>query len=126
MSESGPQPGEHVHEAITHSHPHFHVTHNYFERAGAFEHLGYQHEHSHDHAEVTHSHYPHQDFESEHRGEAHEHAHPAKRDVTTPAEEPDQEPAPTATAKKSAKKVPRWNLKLRRRQPRRLRQRRRP
>ena len=54
---------------------HLHVTHNYNEMAGAFEHLSSQHEHEHDHTQVTHAHWPHDDFAREHQGEAHDHDH---------------------------------------------------
>jgi hypothetical protein len=77
VTEVQPQWSEHTHEDVTHEHEHYHVTHNYFERAGAFEHLGYQHLHRHEHGSEQHSHYPHQDFGAEHAGEAHEHQHPA-------------------------------------------------
>jgi hypothetical protein len=66
---------EHVHEAIVHSHPHYHVTHNYNERVGGFDHLSSYHEHEHDHAEMRHSHYPHRNFDVEHSSEAHVHDH---------------------------------------------------
>lgn len=66
---------EHDHEAIVHAHRHPHVTHNWSDRAGGFEHLSAEHEHAHDHSPVHHAHYPHEDFEREHRGEAHVHDH---------------------------------------------------
>ena len=66
---------EHQHEAVGHQHPHYHLTHNFIERVGGFEHLGYQHTHEHAHAAESHSHYPHEDFATEHLGEAHEHEH---------------------------------------------------
>ena len=66
---------EHEHEAVGHQHPHYHLTHNFIERVGGFEHLGYQHTHEHSHAAESHSHYPHEDFATEHLGEAHEHEH---------------------------------------------------
>ena len=66
---------EHQHEAVGHQHPHYHLTHNFIERVGGFEHLGYQHAHEHEHAAESHSHYPHEDFVTEHLGEAHEHEH---------------------------------------------------
>ena len=68
---------QHDHEAVAHSHRHYHVTHNYREMTGGFEHLSSEHEHEHDHAALTHSHYPHEDFEREHAGEAHVHDHAA-------------------------------------------------
>jgi hypothetical protein len=67
----------HDHEALVHSHPHYHVTHNFREMTGGFEHLSSSHEHEHDHAAMNHSHHPHEDFESEHAGEAHVHDHAA-------------------------------------------------
>lgn len=66
---------EHRHDPIVHTHVHYHVTHNFREMTGGFEHLSSQHEHEHDHAPLTHSHFPHQDFDAEHRGEAHIHDH---------------------------------------------------
>ncbi len=70
-----PTAKEHSHDAIVHSHVHYHVTHNFRELTGGFEHLSSEHEHDHDHAPLTHSHHPHEDFESEHLGEAHIHDH---------------------------------------------------
>src|SRR5579884_3462379 len=86
---------EHHHEELTHSHPHFHVTHNHSRHTGGFEHLSSSHEHEHHNAALRHSHVPHQDFESEHQGEAHVHDHAA------PTAAP--EPATTATASKATK-----------------------
>lgn len=73
---------QHEHEAVVHTHRHYHVTHNYRDMTGGFEHLSSEHEHEHDHAAMTHSHYPHEDFDSEHAGEAHVHDHttPVKKD----------------------------------------------
>ncbi len=72
----------HDHEALVHSHRHYHVTHNFREMTGGFEHLSSEHEHEHDHAAVSHSHFPHEDFDAEHGGEAHVHDHtvPVKDD----------------------------------------------
>jgi hypothetical protein len=66
---------EHSHDAIVHNHPHYHVTHNHNGVAGGFDHLSSRHQHEHDHVALTHSHYPHQNFETEHTGEAHVHDH---------------------------------------------------
>lgn len=66
---------QHTHESLVHDHEHWHVTHNWSETAGTFEHLASRHSHPHDHAELTHSHVPHVDFDSEHAGEAHIHDH---------------------------------------------------
>jgi len=41
---------EHQHDGVGHEHPHYHLTHNFIERVGGFEHLGYQHRHEHTHA----------------------------------------------------------------------------
>jgi hypothetical protein len=68
-------PERHTHDAMVHEHEHWHVTHNWSETAGTFEHLAARHSHPHDHAELTHSHVPHVDFDSEHAGEAHVHDH---------------------------------------------------
>jgi hypothetical protein len=88
---------EHQHEAVGHEHPHYHLTHNFIERVGGFEHLGYQHTHEHTHAAESHNHYPHEDFATEHLGEAHEHEHAPGGQV----------PASTAAKviKKAAKKA---------------------
>jgi hypothetical protein len=74
------QPEEHDHERLVHSHLHYHVTHNHSHQSGGFEHLSSSHEHEHDHAALSHWHTPHENFEQEHRGEAHVHDHevPAK------------------------------------------------
>jgi hypothetical protein len=90
---------EHQHEATTHEHPHFHITHNFIERVGGFEHLGYQHTHSHAHAAESHAHYPHESFENEHLGETHEHEH-GPEGVVKPAAE-----KATGGVKKAAKKA---------------------
>jgi hypothetical protein len=80
----------HDHEALVHTHPHFHVTHNYRAMSGSFEHLSSSHEHEHDHAAISHSHHPHEDFDGEHAGEAHIHDHvaPVKEDGQTAAAKP--------------------------------------
>lgn len=65
----------HDHAALVHSHRHYHVTHNYRDMTGGFEHLRSAHDHEHDHAAVSHSHHPHEDFDAEHAGEAHVHDH---------------------------------------------------
>ena len=90
---------EHGHDAVVHSHGHYHVTHNFRDMTGGFEHLSSYHEHEHDHAALSHRHFPHEDFESEHVGEAHTHDHdvsvaPARSDGT----------AKKATAKKATAK----------------------
>jgi hypothetical protein len=79
---------DHDHEALAHSHRHFHVTHNM--SAGGFEHLSSEHEHDHDHSALRHAHVPHENFDSEHHGEAHVHDHvepvrPATARKATPA-----------------------------------------
>ena len=66
---------EHDHEALAHSHRHYHVTHNFSDMAGTFQHLSSEHEHKHDHAALKHSHWPHENFDTEHQGEAHVHDH---------------------------------------------------
>ncbi|HEX4978496.1 MAG TPA: hypothetical protein VFV35_00380 [Acidimicrobiales bacterium] len=90
----------HEHEALLHDHRHFHVTHNHNRLTGGFDHLYSEHSHSHDHAAVAHSHVPHQDFDSEHAGEAHVHDH---LDPTHRQEE--AVPDVPATAKKAAKRA---------------------
>ncbi len=74
---AGPHGNEehHEHDSLVHAHPHFHVTHNYNKMTGGFDHLYSEHEHEHDHPAIAHSHTPHQDFDAEHRGEAHVHDH---------------------------------------------------
>jgi hypothetical protein len=66
---------EHEHEGLVHNHQHFHVTHNYSEMTGGFEHLGSSHAHEHDHPPVRHAHAPHLNVEKEHAGEVHIHDH---------------------------------------------------
>ncbi len=102
MTEVQPQWSEHAHDSVTHDHKHYHVTHNYFERAGAFEHLGYEHSHSHEHASEAHAHYPHRDFEAEHAGEAHEHPHPASSAKKPAAAAKKAGPAPKKAAPAAA------------------------
>ena len=107
MSEAGQPPEweEHAHDALVHGHTHFHVTHNFDRIAHTFEHLSSRHTHQHDHAALTHTHWPHEDFDAEHDGEAHDHDHgePVKkrstRKVTTPAD------TPTAPRPRRAKKA---------------------
>ena len=88
----------HDHEAVVHAHRHYHVTHNFRDMTGGFEHLSSEHEHEHDHAAISHSHHPHEDFEGEHAGEAHVHDHSAPV-----AGEPAQAKAKKAPARKAAK-----------------------
>lgn len=78
MTKSEPPNQEHVHEAVTHAHEHYHLTHNFLEHTGVFEHLGFRHHHEHAHAADRHAHYPHENFESEHATEAHDHPHGAQ------------------------------------------------
>jgi hypothetical protein len=66
---------KHDHEPLVHEHEHWHVTHNWSDTAGTFEHLAAQHSHIHDHAAVSHEHVPHRNFEYEHGHEAHVHDH---------------------------------------------------
>jgi hypothetical protein len=89
----------HDHEAVVHTHRHYHITHNFREMTGGFEHLSSAHEHEHDHAATSHSHHPHEDFDSEHAGEAHVHDHsePVSDNGKAPAK------ARKAPAKKATK-----------------------
>ena len=82
MTQQGDSDWSHDHEAIRHSHPHYHVTHNFRAMPGGFEHLTAEHDHEHDHAAISHSHFPHENFDSEHADEAHVHDHgePVKAD----------------------------------------------
>jgi len=75
MAEASDHWEEHSHEAVVHRHGHYHVTHNYREMTGGFEHLSSYHDHEHDHAALDHRHFPHEDFDREHAGEAHVHDH---------------------------------------------------
>jgi hypothetical protein len=75
MADAGDRWDEHAHEPVVHTHGHYHVTHNYRDMTGGFEHLSSYHEHEHDHAGMRHAHYPHEDFDREHEGEAHIHDH---------------------------------------------------
>jgi hypothetical protein len=72
---------QHSHEATVHDHEHWHVTHNWSETAGTFQHLASKHSHEHDHAGLSHAHVPHADLDSEHAGEAHVHDHDRPVDV---------------------------------------------
>ena len=96
---------EHTHDAVVHSHRHYHVTHNFIERSGGFEHLSSAHEHEHDHAALTHTHFPHQDFDSEHEGEAHIHEHgdPVRPETSGQGAAKKAVPAKKAAAKKTTK-----------------------
>lgn len=102
MAEGDGQHGfeDHTHEAVVHSHRHFHVTHNATD--GGFEHLSSAHEHEHDHPALQHAHIPHEDFESEHAGEAHTHDHgePVKGD----RDDASRKPAKKAAARKTPAK----------------------
>ena len=88
----------HSHQALSHQHPHYHVTHNFNNLTGGFDHLFTRHSHHHDHAAVDHSHHPHQDFDAEHAGEAHQHG-PAEGPARAPAAKAAKKAAP---AKKAA------------------------
>lgn len=68
---------KHEHEALVHSHGHYHVTHNHLEATGGVRAPELPPQARADHAAVRHRHYPHQDFDSEHQGEAHVHDHDA-------------------------------------------------
>ena len=98
-----PEFEEHTHDAMVHDHEHWHVTHNYRQMTGGFEHLSWKHSHEHDHAQVTHAHWPHEDFDAEHAGEAHDHDHdePVKK----------RAPAKKAAARKSTKKATKTSTK---------------
>ncbi len=99
----GEQWDEHEHEPMVHNHGHYHVTHNFREMTGGFEHLSSHHEHEHDHAAIRHRHYPHEDFEREHQGEAHvhDHAHPVEGVLAAPAAGAKKARARKTAAKKS-------------------------
>lgn len=88
---------EHSHPAVVHDHVHRHVTHNWSDQAQTFVHLGSEHAHTHDHGELTHAHFPHENFEAEHQGEAHDHSH------TTPVQ-PETKRAGSVSKKVTAKK----------------------
>ena len=107
MSTFEPTPGHehHTHEGVVHAHRHCHVTHNHNRLTGGFDHLWSEHEQPHDHAQIDHSHIPHQDFESEHEGEAHIHDHsdPTNRELDAA---PDPESADAPAKKAAAKKSP--------------------
>ena len=70
-----PQNDWHAHEAMVHDHEHWHVTHNWSDTAGTFEHLASRHSHQHSHAPLEHTHVAHADVAREHAGEAHIHDH---------------------------------------------------
>jgi hypothetical protein len=92
---------DHRHDKVVHTHAHIHVTHNHNKMTGAFDHLSSEHEHEHDHPAIEHAHWPHQNFESEHRGEAHVHDHgePVKAE-RAPARKSAEQAAKRATKKR--------------------------
>lgn len=70
----------HTHDAVVHSHDHYHVTHHHRSGIGGalgdFEHRTSWHTHGHDHGPLTHSHdYDHDDETAHHGKEAHVHDH---------------------------------------------------
>ena len=75
---------EHVHDAVTHEHDHYHITHHkregMYEVLGEWEHLTSSHGHLHNHPAIAHAHGPHEDAEHEHLSEAHihDHEHPTR------------------------------------------------
>lgn len=79
----------HSHDALVHTHRHFHVTHNWSPNAQTFEHLTWAHEHEHDHPAITHEHFPHEDVAREHLSEAHDHDHsmPVRPEVAAEAQD---------------------------------------
>jgi hypothetical protein len=89
---------KHDHEPLIHNHDHWHVTHNWSETAGTFEHLAARHAHVHDHAALSHEHMPHVDFESEHASEAHIHDHDEPVNAPHPPQAEETEPAPSTPA----------------------------
>ncbi|WP_346279604.1 universal stress protein [Pseudonocardia sp.] len=66
---------QHTHAGTVHDHEHWHVTHNWSDTAGTFEHLASRHSHEHNHAAIKHAHVAHVAFDTEHAGEAHVHDH---------------------------------------------------
>lgn len=107
MSTFEPTPGaeHHDHEAVVHSHRHFHVTHNHNPMAGGFDHLSSEHSHEHDHAKISHTHWPHENFVSEHEGEAHIHDHGEPVSEETSGAAATRAKATKKTAKSTAKKA---------------------
>lgn len=77
---------EHVHNAVVHTHDHYHVSHHHRSGVGAtvgdFEHRSFWHTHEHNHNALLHSHDYSRDEEGEHAKEAHIHDH------ADPAESP--------------------------------------
>ena len=96
---------EHHHDAIVHTHEHYHVTHNYNDLTTGFDHLSSSHAHEHDHGELTHTHHPHIDFEGEHHGEAHVHDHEAPVKLETLQAKTVKQPSAT-TVRGSKRKAP--------------------
>jgi hypothetical protein len=98
----------HEHDAVVHDHSHFHVTHNWSDHAQTFVHLSSEHSHEHDHAKLEHAHFPHEDFDSEHLGEAHDHDHgrpvAEERQGLEPTQISGEQPARKTVGKKSAAK----------------------
>jgi hypothetical protein len=106
MVQDRPDFEEHHHDAMVHDHEHWHVTHNYRPMSGGFEHLSWKHSHEHDHAAMTHAHWPHEDFDAEHAGEAHDHDHgePVKERAPASAKKATKRATKKTTKKASAKK----------------------
>lgn len=74
----GRQP-EHRHEAMVHTHDHYHVSHHHGGGLlGSWEHRTFWHTHEHNHNAMMHSHdYSEQDERDQHGKEAHIHDHSA-------------------------------------------------
>jgi hypothetical protein len=65
---------EHTHDAVVHSHEHYHIVH-FLLNDRAWVHQDATHEHEHNHAPLTHTHSPHVGERDEHVQEAHIHDH---------------------------------------------------
>jgi hypothetical protein len=89
---------EHAHEAIVHTHDHYHVTHVHrsdAEPGQEFEHRAHYHVHEHDHAPYVHAHaYPTSDEGIEHAKTAHIHDHAAPVTGHRRVEEQERSPSP--------------------------------
>lgn len=75
---------EHQHDAIVHTHDHYHVSHVHrsdAEPGAEFEHRAHYHVHEHDHAPYVHGHaYPVSEEGIEHAKIAHDHDHKTPAD----------------------------------------------
>jgi hypothetical protein len=76
----GDEENEHTHEAVVHTHDHYHVSHHYTGGVlGQFEHRTHYHEHAHNHGVLVHAHSDRSEEAErrDHDSTAHNHDHDA-------------------------------------------------